>query len=393
MERVMDRQEIYQRIDIARKALYPHRDVSNTDNRLIGNGVKSVDDAVTEGAKKQYLKEAARIFGIKEKITNGVTVKGFILPKDASIIIKKVQTAKTKSTLRKRGRSIRFASSTLLKPILKEVDDAQRNKDWDKVVKLISDVHFEALTKLAGMLPAEYDNQDWKATRRRKGKKSSLKRLPVDWREKMAAMSHGQFRLPSLVCLMTGCRPSELQTGISLELIKDEVHVHIIGAKVKQNAGQPFRKFVLADHPITDLIKDYFKESSYLNVKVDKGNSVTTHLREIGKKIWPRRKEAITCYSARHAMSADCKLALSLGGVDEDFVSEVLGHVVDKTASFYGNRFQSSGISVAPKKVNVPVKVKQKARSRNLARANNGKIPSQKQRKSVDRKSASNIPI
>jgi len=31
--------------------------------------------------------------------------------------------------------------------------------------------------------------------------------------------------------------------------------------------------------------------------------------RAVGKKIWPKRKESITVYTARHAMAADCKAA------------------------------------------------------------------------------------
>ena len=55
-------------------------------------------------------------------------------------------------------------------------------------------------------------------------------------------------------------------------------------------------------------------------------------MREVGMKLWPRRKENITAYTIRHAMAADCKAAITQGA-DPNLVSQVLGHVVDKTAS------------------------------------------------------------
>jgi hypothetical protein len=90
-------------------------------------------------------------------------------------------------------------------------------------------------------------------------------------------------------------------------------------------------------------------------------------MRSIGKKLWPA-KEAITVYSARHAMAADCKSASHNPGTDPDLASKVLGHRVDKTASYYGSLFQSSGISVAPSNVMVTHPVKNKSKVKNSLR-------------------------
>ena len=147
----------------------------------------------------------------------------------------------------------------------------------------------------------------------------------------------------------------------------------------RYRAGQEYRQFKLAYHPLTDLLIKLLKENgqSEMLVKVDKGNSVTTHMRAIGKRIWPRRKESITAYTARHAMAADCKSAI-VNGADPDLVSKVLGHCVDKTSSFYGNRFQSGGTSVVPSDVQVPREVRQKSKERNERRRIDNKVPSRK---------------
>lgn len=105
-----------------------------------------------------------------------------------------------------------------------------------------------------------------------------------------------------------------------------------------------------------------------LPVAVNHGNSLTTHLRSKAKALWPARKESITTYSARHALAADCKKAIH-DGADPDLVSQVLGHVVDKTASYYGSISQSGGISVAPTDVVVPKGIRHKAKERNKRRA------------------------
>ena len=77
-------------------------------------------------------------------------------------------------------------------------------------------------------------------------------------------------------------------------------------------------------------------------------------------------------------MAADCKQAIA-EGADPDLVSQVLGHVVDKTASYYGNRYQSGGRSMVPLDVTVTKPIKHKSRARNEARKSNGEIPSKKQ--------------
>lgn len=355
----MERQEIYQLLDAAKKALNP--------TQLYA---KSFDEKVTKDARDQYRNEVKRIFGFNSE-------KNLLLPPRLSQpVIAKVREAKVISTLRKRARAVRYEASLLLQASLKTAEHAQRNKDWVKVEKIVSSPYFQSLTKLAGMMPAEY-RDGWKAERRRKGKKSSLHKLADNWRELMVAKSTGQYRLPMMVAIMTGCRPAELEKGVFLKIANNSLYVQILGAKVKENAGQEFREFRLANHSITTELMQIM-ESEGLNellVKVEKGNSITTHMRNIASKVWPKREQSITVYTARHAMAADCKAAVDQGA-DEDLVSRVLGHVVDKTASYYGTKSQSGSSSVVPSSVVVPKPVRHKMRQRSKDRAAVGKIPS-----------------
>lgn len=350
----MERQAIYDRIKAAKAALIPtHADGATVDT------VTSADTI------SQYESAVRNLFG-----TDPAEGK-LITPRDPALVIAKVQTAETVSTLKMRARSVRYAALKVLNALLKLADRAQRAGNWPEVERIVSLNSFHVFTVLAQMMPTDY-RQGWEAARPRHGKKSSLLKLPKDWREQMADKAHGQFRIPAIVALLTGCRPAELETGVLIERIGNHLYATIKGAKVTDKAGQEQRRFRIAAHPVANLLIDIMSKSEETSrsilVKVAHGNSVTTHLRSVGEKLWPGRKESITVYTARHAMASDCKASIH-AGADPDLVSQVLGHVVDKTASYYGARFQSGGISVAPADVVVPNVIKQKVRARNNKRA------------------------
>jgi len=358
----MSKQAIHDQIRAAEKALKPSDDYAAT-----------VDTEVTPGTAEQYDAEAGRMIG------SDPDTKKIIPPRNPDPIIAKVRTARTKATLRKRARSVRHVALKHLSQLLKFADQAQRAGDWNEVERIVMHPVFQAYIVLARMMPADYAN-GWKPVRPRKGKKSSLLRLPADWREQLAARSRGQFRVPTLMALMTGCRPQELEKGVFLIRTETGLYVRIRGAKVTEKSGQKFRRFRLADHPLTDeliAIMQQSKTPARMIVKVEHGNSVTTHLRAIGHKLWPRRTETITVYTARHGMAAACKAAIA-EGADPDLVSQVLGHIVDETASYYGNRFQSGGRIIVPSNIKVTKAIKHKQRSRIEVRRLDGEIPSKK---------------
>jgi integrase len=359
----LDREEIYKLLEDAKNALHPKVD-ENKKNKDPVKELKtiraaSIDSKVSPKAHLQYTDVAKRFFGVDQK------TKLFILPDDSQLIINQIKAAKTISTLRKYARSIRHISMRELQILKKQADEAQRVGKWDVVESIVSSKNFGALLKLSQMLPFHYQ-ENWMASKKRKSKKTSLSKLPIYWRELMVQESTGKFKIPMMVALMTGARPDEFEKGIQLKLVQGSLYVKIQGAKVKEDAGQEYRIFKLADHDITDELTKLF-------VHVNKGNSLTTHMRKVGEKLWPRRKESITCYTARHSMAAHCKEAI-FKGADPDLVSQVLGHIVDKTASYYGNRFQSGGASVVPSDVQVPKPIKHISAQRNANRT----LPSQK---------------
>ena len=356
----MERQEIYQLIAEAKLALRATTEYA-ADSKTV----------VTAKAQAQYLKDARRIYGVdnSNKLSH---------PVEASTIIASVRKAKTKSTLRKYARSVRHIALAMMKQVLRDADKYQRSANWEDVERLVSSQQFSALVQICKMMPADYA-QNWAPERKRKGKKASLARLPTNWREQMLTLSKGQYRLSMLVCMLTGCRPHEVEKGIVFKKSGSVLAVHIRGAKVTEYAGQEYRMFKLPDNELKAELLEMlrFDEKGVAVVKVKHGNSITTHMRKLGQSLWPRRKESITVYTARHAMAAACKQAI-FEGAEPDLASKILGHIVDKTLSYYGNRYQAGGVNIVPTAVKVPKGVHHKSKERNIARRSNNKVPSRK---------------
>lgn len=401
----MTREEIYQLIADAKTALLPPQtDLEKTKRYPSRLAAATVQTAVSEKADQQYQKYAKLLFSFQEiKDENKKKIsKDIDFCINADVVKCNVKSAGTKATLRKYARSVRHVAIHELHRLLKLVEGAQRAGDWEKVGVIATDPSFKTLTELSKTMPIDYfegwkpaekyirkdKNGDLKRNKngevikpldRPNSKKRSLGKLPKDWRELMAETSTGQYRIPMIVALLTGCRPEELVNGVLLAKIKEGLYVRIKGVKVGENAGQEYRAFKLANHPLTTELLDMMNNMNKIKIKVivKNGNSVTTHMRNTAEKIWPKRVQSVTLYTARHGMAADCKSAI-VNGADPDLVSKVLGHCVDKTASFYGNRFQGGGIDVVPSDVHATRQVRHKSKDRNEKRRANNKVPSRK---------------
>ncbi|MEK9939894.1 MAG: hypothetical protein VW548_02855, partial [Methylotenera sp.] len=180
-----------------------------------------------------------------------------IKPKDINLVIKKVQATGKVSTIRKRATAINLVSAHWLNLECKKAETAIANQDYEKAEKILSKESFSILLALSKLKPSDY-RKDWKPTEIRESKKKSLRGIRKDWREYMAMhLPEGQFRLPALAAFLTGCRPQELEKGITFIRIGGRLRVRIRGAKITQDAGQAWRCFDIAKHPIKQLMLDY----------------------------------------------------------------------------------------------------------------------------------------
>lgn len=211
----------------------------------------------------------------------------------------------------------------------------------------------------------------------RKSKRRSLRALPPDFREQMhTAMRTSMYRLPFLVAAVTGCRPEEMETGVTVELDDTQITITIAGAKVKGiTQGQAWRKIgydVDTKHPLVRELLDELSTRQVRELSIDVQSKVnfTSAIRRIGRMLWPKNKNEVTGYTLRHAAANDFKACLS-----PDEVSQALGHCVDKTASMYGQRQMSrSSGGLQPSKIQAASAVKA-TRSLSYSRNNRRAAP------------------
>ena len=188
---------------------------------------------------------------------------------------------------------------------------------------------------------------------RSKSKKYTLHRLKRGWRDAfLTANEHSKtYKRAGVLMRFCGFRAVELQNGVEAELIDDQVHVQIAGGKVRETAGQPWRRFSL----FADRFPPWFVaelKSGKKTFTADPDN-MRTHLARISARLYPRKykdsKEDIilSAYVFRHALATD----LRGQGWTADEIAAVLGESSAETANWYGLRPQRGSRDSEPSAV------------------------------------------
>lgn len=336
------------------------RRVASINKEFIGLAEKSMMD---------YKDDAAQILGVKPG------TQAIKIPSDASVVIDKIRKVNKVSTLKKYATAMKFITKAMLYFRYRLASDLLRNHELSGAEEVVMHPSFRALITLAGLSTADYRINET-PKQKRTSKKSSLIKTDKNWREKLAkALPEGDNRGPGLALILTGARPSEIEKGLEFVQVGQRLRVMIRGAKVTHQAGQTWRSFDVAEGTIKELLLDLMdpdRTGISFTVKVNNGNSLTTCIRSVCRRVFEGHNHDITCYTLRHAMASDCKYAIA-SGADPDLVSQVLGHAVDKTATYYGSHSHGGGdFSLAPANVKVSRAVKNKLKQR-LA---NRKLPS-----------------
>lgn len=131
------------------------------------------------------------------------------------------------------------------------------------------------------------------------------------------------------VAILTGARPSEIAQGVRLQLVGDDLHCTIRGAKIGEYRGQPERTIALAIDSVA---------ARHLAALAESGKIVvTTHpkrfsdaVTQAGKRAFPRMRIRVSPYSLRHA------IASTLKSTGAESVSEILGHRASRSKQVYG---------------------------------------------------------
>lgn len=198
-----------------------------------------------------------------------------------------------------------------------------------------------------------------------KDKRALTVRLPENWRQDIwNALSKDNRKLMSAVAVLqlTGCRPKELNLGVTVAYMHDHpehgevVALTIIGAKTDDipdkngklhQRGQPERTILvsLASEQasfLADLIMDNGGKPITVGYHL---KSISTRLGEASRKVFPKRREHVSAYCYRHSFSSDQKS----GDVGRDKIASAMGQLSDFSQGAYqGKRRDGSGTQQPP---------------------------------------------
>ena len=157
--------------------------------------------------------------------------------------------------------------------------------------------------------------------------------------------------LPALVAAVSGCRPAELKSGVSVHAERDVLRIVISGAKLGEGKGQPERaiEYALpcAHGLVADLARAAEEAGGGIVVSIANPSSFCSAIRYYGHQVFPLRRKTITPYCFRHAFASDAKRNLANG----DEVSAALGHQSDRTRASYGQAQIGRGGGLMPSHV------------------------------------------
>jgi len=175
------------------------------------------------------------------------------------------------------------------------------------------------------------------AKKLKRSKRYGLNSLPLDWREQIfSTILSKRLKLAVAVLGVTGCRPVELEQGVRIRIVKGNLVIKILGAKVDlaTGRGQPVRHLIVDNTTQSGMyLFNHLKNipSHAADIKYDAG-AVSERLREKSRKLWPRRKYLVSAYTYRHYIGKSLKEA----GETVQKIACTLGHASDFSQTVYG---------------------------------------------------------
>ena len=143
------------------------------------------------------------------------------------------------------------------------------------------------------------------------------------------------------VLTLIGCRPEELEDGISVQANEAGKLVLTVkhGAKVTKEAGQPWRRITLPETNMPHAWQEVLKSCQSFTVKIDSKDGLRRFLHRISEKCF-RKVPLVTAYVFRHALATRIRGE----GLATEELAGFLGHSVAKTQAVYGQRPRGRGV-------------------------------------------------
>lgn len=212
---------------------------------------------------------------------------------------------------------------------------AEEYRNWRKVGDKASDfaeaVNAARATRRAAILFDKVSKME-RPDREARQSLSKGRTLPaplLSWQEQVMAASTPAQRPFVALMWATGCRPAEIERGVTVRRVDGGIEIEIPGAKVTAVNGQPRRKILIDARSPAGL---------HLGIALGARQEIemSRKAKRIGNDFADIRRRtglaAVSAYSFRHQVSADLKAA----GVEKKAIAQVLGHASERTQGRYG---------------------------------------------------------
>jgi len=196
----------------------------------------------------------------------------------------------------------------------------------------------------------DIEKTGWRAIREEldsvKNHSKKYQRLPKKWNERYfnhISSKNSKYTKAIAFMAISGCRPAELEGGISLRL-RDDDSIKLCIESIKTHDGdygQKTREFTVKyDSVEYQYLVNLMKNNNNQTwIQIESAKKLGEQMRKYSKKVFPRMKSYISPYTYRHQFARKAKLALN----EKVDVAIALGHSNDKSQRFYANASKNAG--------------------------------------------------
>lgn len=175
-------------------------------------------------------------------------------------------------------------------------------------------------------------------TRKPQSLRDDLGDLPAGWQAKILERAQASDMYADAVAILalTGCRPEELAQGVIVLLDTEPAVIRIYGAKVGDNAGQPWREIEIPTSKLPPHMLLCMREGcDFVEVKVASTDALRQAVYSYSRELWPA-SIPISPYHFRHSVAE----TLRENGWPAHEIAGVLGERSAATVSFYGRKIR-----------------------------------------------------
>lgn len=265
--------------------------------------------------------------------------------------------AASKNTFYKQRAASIFVLAESAKSLMNQRDKAQKGTpEHAEIVQKLSEISAFFDDFPANSTPENSENQSkitWKDVKTDEktvsfSKKNGLGKLVKieNWQEKLFEKMSEKHKNALAISLLSGCRPAEIEAGITVKRDGNNLILTIKGAKLSEIRGQEQRELSISpDHFAAQHLLSQLNDSAPELTVSSNAKAFSDATRQAGKRAFPRLKIGVSPYSIRHAVASELKAS----GVAADAVAMTLGHAATASQSAYGraHHARAGGVGLA----------------------------------------------